>query len=358
MLEGRRVLVLQVRRLEKAIEQRTALSIEQLDVVPGEVVAVIGPVGSGKSLLVRLLAGEIVPSGGTILLDGEDVSLKPAVRARIGVLFEDDLLYKRMSALENLEFACQMRGLRRGCAAEMLVRVGLADQMREPLHKLAKTMQRRVAFGRALLGAPALLLLDCPSRRTDLDTRALFARLVGEVAANGAAVLVTEDDLSWIGTRCTRVVELEGGRVVATYAPGADGGGGGSGSGSAGGDSSAAPTPPEHFVPFRIPARKEDRIVLYDPGELLYATSRDGQTVLRTAREEAVASLTLQELEERLAGRGFFRAHRAYLVNLQHIKAVIQFTRNSYTLQLADGQDTMIPLSKQSEKELQALLGY
>lgn len=351
--------MLQVRRLEKAIEQRTVLSIEQLDVAPGEVVAVIGPVGSGKSLLVRLLAGELVPSGGTILLDGEDVSVKPAVRARIGVLFEDDLLYKRMSALENLEFACQMRGLRRGCATEMLARVGLADQMREPLHKLAKTMQRRVALGRALLGAPPLLLLDCPSRRTDLDTRALFARLVG-AAADGAAVLITEDDLSWVGKRCTRVVELEGGRVAATYVPSADSGNSAdaSANGSADGGGSVVPAPPERFVPFRIPARREDRIVLYDPGELLYATSRDGQTVLRTAREEAVASMTLQELEERLAGRGFFRAHRAYLVNLQHIKAVIQFTRNSYTLQLADGQDTMIPLSKQSEKELQALLSY
>jgi len=68
--------------------------------------------------------------------------------------------------------------------------------------------------------------------------------------------------------------------------------------------------------------------------------------------------LTLQELEGRLTGRGFFKAHRAYLVNLQHIKAVIQFTRNSYTLQLDDKEETMIPLSKQSEKELQALLGY
>lgn len=349
MLEGRHVLVLQVRRLEKAIEQHTVLYIEQLDVAAGEVVTVIGPVGSGKSLLVRLLSGELVPSGGTILLDGEDISVKPAVRARLGVLFEDDLLYKRMSALENLEFACRMRGLRGGCATEMLARVGLADQMREPLHKLAKTMQRRVAFGRALLGAPALLLLDCPSRRTDLDTRALFARLVSEAASNGAAVLMTEDDLAWAGKHCTRVVELEGGRVAATYAPSAEGGSG---------DGGALPAAPERFVPFRIPARKEDRIVLYDPGELLYATSRDGQTVLRTAREEAIANLTLQELEERLAGRGFFRAHRAYLVNLQHIKAVIQFTRNSYTLQLAGGQDTMIPLSKQSEKELQALLGY
>ena len=74
--------------------------------------------------------------------------------------------------------------------------------------------------------------------------------------------------------------------------------------------------------------------------------------------DEAVTNLTLQDLEDRLAGRGFFRAHRAYLVNLQHIKAVVQYTRNSYALLLNDEAETSIPLSKQSERELQALLGY
>jgi ABC-2 type transport system ATP-binding protein len=107
-----------------------------------------------------------------------------------------------------------------------------------------------------------------------------------------------------------------------------------------------------------VPARKEDRILLYDPGDLLYATSRDGKTYLRTATEEAFTNLTLQELESRLTGRGFFKAHRAYLVNLQHIKAVIQYTRNSYTLLLSAAKETMIPLSKQCEKESQELLGY
>ena len=99
-------------------------------------------------------------------------------------------------------------------------------------------------------------------------------------------------------------------------------------------------------------------ISVYDPGEILYAASRESKTYLRTANEEAVTNFTLQELEARLNGRGFFKAHRAYLVNLQHIKAVIQYTRNSYMLQLDDKQESMIPLSKQSEKELQDLLGY
>jgi ABC-2 type transport system ATP-binding protein len=120
----------------------------------------------------------------------------------------------------------------------------------------------------------------------------------------------------------------------------------------------ASPAMPERHIPFKVTARKEDRILLYDPGEILYATSRESKTYLRTAHEEAVTTFTLQELENRLTGRGFFKAHRAYLVNLQHIKAVIQFTRNSYMLQLDDPQESMIPLSKQSEKELQELLGY
>jgi ABC-2 type transport system ATP-binding protein len=340
--------MLQVRRLEKVIEQRTVLSIEDLAVAQGEVVAVNGPVGSGKTLLMRLLSGELAPSGGSVTLDGQDVHRTPAARQRLGVLFEDDLLYKRHSPEGNLLFHCRLHGLPRGRALDLLTQVGLGDQARQPVYKLAKSAQRRLAFARALLTQPAALLLDRPTLRTDLDTQALFTRLIAQAAAGGAAVLIAEEDLAWAGKSCSRVVELEDGRVVSGRSVSVN---------NAPGDATPAPAP-ERLIPFKVPARKDDRIVLYDPGDLLYATSRDGRTILRTATEEATTNLTLQELETRLAGRGFFKAHRAYLVNLQHIKAVIQFTRNSYTLQLNDGHDTMIPLSKQSEKELQELLGY
>src|SRR5581483_616714 len=160
-------------------------------------------------------------------------------------------------------------------------------------------------------------------------------------------VLVTDEDLSWAGKCCTRIVELEDGRIVNTRSIE-----------TTGQSQGQEPTAPERITPFKVPARKDDRILLYDPGDILFATSRDGKTYLRTATEEATTNLTLQELETRLSGRGFFKAHRAYLVNLQHIKAVIQYTRNSYTLQLDDREETLVPLSKQSEKELQELLGY
>ena len=334
--------MLQVRRLEKIIEHRTVLSIEQLDVAAGEVLAVIGPVGSGKTLLIRLLSGIVVPSGGTVVFGGEDIHRTPALRARIGLLFEEDLLYERLSAHSNLETYGRLHGLPDSRAREMLALVGLSDQMKTRANKLPAPAQRRLAFARALLAKPALVLLDQPTLRVDLDTQALFARLISQAASDGAVVVLTDEDLAWAGKCCTRVVELEDGRVANSYQIEAEHG----------------PAAPERLIPYKVPARKEDRIVLYDPGDLLYATSRDGKTILRTANEEATTNLTLQELEGRLVGRGFFKAHRAYLVNLQHIKSVIQYTRNSYTLQLDDKQETLVPLSKQSEKELQELLGY
>lgn len=346
--------MLQVRRLEKIIEQRTVLAIDELDVAPGEVVAVVGAVGSGKSLLIRLLCGEMMPSGGAVTLNGQDLHRTPVIRRqRIGVLFEEDALYNSLPAQDNLQLYCDLYGLPRDRVHEQLACVGLTDQARQPVRKLSVSAQRRLAFARALLIKPSLLLLDQPTLRTDLDTQALFARLAAEAASDGAAVVLTEEDLSWAGKCCTRVIELGDGRVVGSGSPGTI-----RGAANGNGWTSQASLTPEQFIPFKVPARKDDRIVFYDPGDLLYATSRDGHTFLRTATEEAATNLTLQELESRLLGRGFFKAHRAYLVNLQHIKAVIRYTRNSFTLQLNDGQDTMIPLSKQAEKDLQELLGY
>lgn len=337
--------MLEIRRLEKIVEGRTALAIDALAIQAGEVVAVIGSSSNDKTLLVRLLCGVIAPSGGSICFEGARLSSEARLlRRQIGVLFVEDLLYDRRSVRGNLAFYCQLYGLPASHIDAILTQIGLSDQAQRAAEKLAPSEQRRLAFARALLGQPRLLLLDQPVARTDLSTQELFARLIAQAAEQGAAVVLTDEDLAWASQCCTRVIELEGGHIVNDYPferVSAD-----------------SPAAPEHFTPFKIPARNEDRILLYDPGEILYATSRESKTYLRTAHQEAVTNLTLQELEARLHGHGFFKAHRAYLVNLQHIKAVIQYTRNSYMLQLNDKQETMIPLSKQSEKELKDLLGY
>src|SRR5579883_2684513 len=103
--------MLQIRRLEKIIDGRSVLVIEALDIEPGEIVAVLGPQGAGKTLLMRLLAGVLVPSGGSIVFAGQHIAPEAhTVRKEIGVLFEEDLLYDRQSVRGNLVFTCHLYG--------------------------------------------------------------------------------------------------------------------------------------------------------------------------------------------------------------------------------------------------------
>jgi len=327
-----------VAQLEKIDGGRTVLAIDSLQLADGEVLAVAGPGGSGKTLLIHLLGGLVPPSRGKVLLDGEDVHRSPSARSKIGIVFEEDLLYDRLSVRANVLMTCRLHAAPPRQAMEAIGLLGLDDQANTQVGKLPASRRRRVAIARALAIRPKLLLLDQPSLRTDFDTRELLSQLLRQRAAEGGITVIAEEDVSWAGKLCTQVVELAGGRVVAR--------------------ANASNAVGEQHVPYRIPGRRGDHIVFLDPADVLYITTQEGQTILRTDTDEAYTQMTLQELERRLAGRGFFRAHRAYLVNLQRVRSVVQYTRNSFTLQLDDPAGTMVPLSKQSERELQDLLGY
>ena len=107
-----------------------------------------------------------------------------------------------------------------------------------------------------------------------------------------------------------------------------------------------------------IPARSNDKIILVDPAEILYVFAQEDRAYLQTVDERLLTQFTLAELEKRLLRSGFFRAHRAYLVNLQQVKEVIPYTRDSFSLRLKDAAGTKIPLSKSAERELRELLEY
>jgi putative thiamine transport system ATP-binding protein len=188
-------------RLEEVRIALGGRTIVQLDatIAPGEVLTVMGPSGAGKSTLLAFIAGFLDPAfsaSGRLLLGEVDLTRLPAERRRIGLLFQDPLLFPHLSVAGNLRF-----GLRRGVprprarVAEALAAVGLAGfEGRDPA-TLSGGEQARVVLLRLLLSEPRAALLDEPFARLDSALRADLRTLVfdGLRAAALPAMLVTHD---------------------------------------------------------------------------------------------------------------------------------------------------------------------
>jgi ABC-2 type transport system ATP-binding protein len=330
--------MIELANLQKVVDQKTVIDIETLSVPDGEIAALVGPVGSGTDALFDLLLGRSRPSAGTIRLGGIDPFAQRGQFSRqVGVLFAEDNLYKRQSALGNLTFHCRLRRLPTARAVEVLAQVGLADQADTVAEKLSSSLARRLALGRAILHAPAVLLLCEPFARCDEASVSLLSKLMRRQAGDGCSLLVTAVDTANLTTLCDTIHRLDQGRIVDTYKPQAE---------------------PHSDLPFMIPVRMEGKVALLNPVDILYVEAQADRAFVQTRDGRLPTQFTMDEIEKRLAPSGFFRAHRSYLVNLQHVKEVIPYTRNSFCLKLRDAAGTEIPLSKSAASELRRRLDF
>lgn len=170
-------------------------------IAPGEVLAVMGESGSGKSSLLSMISGTL-PDGfvahGRVTLNGRDITGLPTVQRRVGLLFQDDLLFPHMTVLQNLLFAVpggEPRATRVAMAESALESAGLAGYGPRMPGSLSGGQRSRVSVLRALLAEPQALLLDEPFSRLDAALRERFRAFVFERIARARipAVLVTHD---------------------------------------------------------------------------------------------------------------------------------------------------------------------
>lgn len=197
-----------------------ALDHVDLDVAPGELVAVVGPSGAGKSSLLAVAGGLTRPTSGSVVVDGADVArlsgrrLAAFRREHVGFVFQSGNLVPALTALDQLRLVERITGRRAATPpAELLAAVGMAEHAHRRPGRLSGGERQRVGIARALVASPSVLLVDEPTaaldRRRSHEIVDLLARQTHEHAV--ATVMVTHDHD--VLDRCDRVLEMVDGRL-------------------------------------------------------------------------------------------------------------------------------------------------
>ncbi|MGD0800161.1 MAG: ABC transporter ATP-binding protein [Terracidiphilus sp.] len=220
--------IIQLRNLEKTYTTaRGALTLFQgldLDVQPGEMVAIVGQSGAGKSTLLHILGALDTPTAGTVTCASISVAqLTPrqaaAFRNReIGYVWQFHYLLPEFSALENVAMPLLAQGLRKSetlaAAARWLAEVGLQDRGDHRPGELSGGEQQRVALARALVNNPRLLLADEPTGDLDAETASMVFELIARLhRTHGLTSILVTHNLD-LAARCTRILRLESGRLA------------------------------------------------------------------------------------------------------------------------------------------------
>jgi heme exporter protein A len=178
----------------RAYGERVVLRDVTLDLAAGATLAVFGANGAGKTTLLRILAGLLRPHAGTARVLGRTLPREGwAIRGRVGLLAHDPLLYRDLSARENLAYHARLFGIPLQRGEDLLERLGLSLRGDEPIRLLSRGMAQRVAICRAVLHEPELLLLDEPLANLDPGAAEQVAPLIGR--GSGATRVVISHDV-------------------------------------------------------------------------------------------------------------------------------------------------------------------
>ncbi|MCB1342212.1 MAG: ABC transporter ATP-binding protein [Pseudooceanicola sp.] len=206
--------ILTLSRLTRRHDDLVALDAVNLTLAAGERVALIGHNGAGKSTLMKLVLGLLRPSEGTADIAGHAPG-SPVARALTAYLPENVAFHPAVTGREQLRHYLRLRGAPAGQADALLEKVGLAEAAGRRIGAYSKGMRQRLGLAQALIGQPRLMLLDEPTSGLDPVSRAEFYALLGDLSAQGTAILLSSHALSEIEARTDRVVVLSRGRKVA-----------------------------------------------------------------------------------------------------------------------------------------------
>ncbi|QEU08435.1 ABC transporter ATP-binding protein [Paracoccus yeei] len=193
---------------------RAVVSDLSYALAPGQVVALVGHNGAGKTTQIKMMLGLTRPDGGEITVLGADPGDKAARRA-LGYLPESVQFHLAFSGRETLGFYARLKGLPARGHDALFARVGLSDAADRPVRTYSKGMRQRLGLAQALLGDPRLLLLDEPTSGLDPALRRELYGIVAERARSGATVMLSSHALTELEGHAERVIVLNRGRKIA-----------------------------------------------------------------------------------------------------------------------------------------------
>lgn len=186
----------------------------------GEIFGFLGPNGAGKTTTIRMLTGQLLPTSGSARVAGYDiVSERQQLKPRIGVVFDSQNLYERMSARDNLIFYARLYRIQKSRVDETLAQVGLTKRASDKVQGYSNGMKQRLLIARALLHKPEVLFLDEPTRGLDPHIARDIRGIVVELVRDGMTVFLTTHCMEEADQLSQRVAFLDEGHIVALDTP-------------------------------------------------------------------------------------------------------------------------------------------
>lgn len=220
--------MIEIQNLTKSYGSLLVLDNISKKIHNGNIVAIIGPSGGGKSTFLRCLNLLEIPDGGKIIINGEDITNKKTdinkVRQKVGMVFQHFNLFANKNVLENLTLAPIMTGILTHKEAykkaeSLLERVGLLDKINYFPHKLSGGQKQRIAIARSLMMNPDVILFDEPTSALDPEMIGEVLALMKDVARDGLTMLVVTHEMGFARNVANRIFFMEKGKIAVDDTP-------------------------------------------------------------------------------------------------------------------------------------------
>lgn len=206
--------------IKKIYSDREVLCDISFQIPEGEIFGLLGPSGAGKTTLIKILTGQIHPSGGRAFMLGTAAEkLTAAQRRSIGIMMDEFGVYERLSCYDNLKVFADLYGVGRKEILDTLSAVRLDGCERRPAEKLSKGMKSRLRLARAFLTNPRIMFLDEPTSGLDPATTEDIHSMILERLKLGATVFLTTHNMAEAEKLCDRIALLDKGRIIESGAP-------------------------------------------------------------------------------------------------------------------------------------------